>query len=72
MRTKLEELAEMLVKAEDEAVALFVAGELEKIAGNLTDRYAEGVSDTLDELREVYGDGITETDLWAEYKEGRK
>ena len=29
MKTKLEELAEMLVKAEDEAVALFVAGELE-------------------------------------------
>lgn len=37
MKKRLEELAEMLVKAEDEAVAFFVAGELEKIAGNLTD-----------------------------------
>lgn len=72
MKRKLEKLAKMLVTAEDEAVIFFVAGELEKIAQNLTDRYAEGVSDTLDELREVYGDGITETDLWAEYKEGRK
>lgn len=68
MKKKLEKLAKMLVTAEDEAVIFFVAGELEKIAQNLTDRYAEGVSDTLDELREVYGDGITETDLWAEYK----
>lgn len=72
MKKKLEKLAKMLVTAEDEAVIFFVAGELEKIAQNLTDRYAEGVRDALGELREVYGDGITETDLWAEYKEGGK
>lgn len=33
------------------------------------DRYREGVVDTLEELREVLGDAITETDIWAEYME---
>ena len=29
--------------------------------------YAEGVRYALDYLREVYGEGIEETDIWAEY-----
>lgn len=29
--------------------------------------YEQGVTDTLEELREVYGAGIEETDIWAEY-----
>ena len=29
--------------------------------------YAEGVRNTLEELREVYGEGIEETDIWSEY-----
>ena len=28
--------------------------------------YMQGVKDTLLELREVYGEGLEETDLWAE------
>lgn len=38
---------------------------------NTDKSYVQGVIDTLEELREVYGEGIEETDLWAEYmKEG--
>jgi hypothetical protein len=33
--------------------------------------YAEGVRYALDYLREVYGAGIEETDIWAEYKEAK-
>jgi hypothetical protein len=29
--------------------------------------YEQGVTDTLKELREVYGAGIEDTDIWAEY-----
>jgi hypothetical protein len=29
--------------------------------------YEQGVTDTLEELREVYGAGIELTDLWAQY-----
>jgi hypothetical protein len=29
--------------------------------------YEQGVKDTLSELREVYGEGIEETNLWNEY-----
>ena len=29
--------------------------------------YEQGVKDALNELSEVYGDGIEETDLWNEY-----
>jgi hypothetical protein len=29
--------------------------------------YEQGVRDALNELSEVYGDGIEETDLWNEY-----
>jgi hypothetical protein len=29
--------------------------------------YTQGVTDTLEELREVYGAGIELTDIWAEY-----
>lgn len=28
--------------------------------------YMEGVRDTLNELREVYGEGLEDTDLWRE------
>jgi hypothetical protein len=31
--------------------------------------YAEGVCYALDYLREVYGAGIEETDIWADYME---
>lgn len=31
------------------------------------DGYSDGVADTLSELSEVYGEGIEETDLWAEH-----
>jgi hypothetical protein len=31
--------------------------------------YKEGVRYALDYLREVYGEGIEETDIWKEYKE---
>jgi hypothetical protein len=31
--------------------------------------YAEGVRYALDYLREVYGEGIEETDIWADYME---
>ena len=29
--------------------------------------YLSGVRNTLEELREVYGEGIEETDIWSEY-----
>jgi len=29
--------------------------------------YEQGVTDTLNELREVYGEGLEFTDLWREY-----
>jgi len=29
--------------------------------------YEQGVTDTLNELREVYGEGLEETDQWQEY-----
>lgn len=29
--------------------------------------YLSGVRNTLEELREVYGEGIEETDIWVEY-----
>lgn len=33
--------------------------------------YRNGIIDAIEGLREVYGEGIEETDLWAEYmKEG--
>ena len=72
MKEKLEELAKALTEAQDTALVYWVAGELEKLATEYTDRYDEGVSDALAELREVYGEGVEETDLWSEHmnKEG--
>jgi hypothetical protein len=32
-----------------------------------TQSYKEGVRYALDYLREVYGEGIEETDIWADY-----
>jgi uncharacterized membrane protein (DUF106 family) len=34
--------------------------------------YKQGVADTLAELREVYGNGIEDTDIWAEYMQEEK
>ena len=73
-RNRLNQLAKDLLEAGDVAGVYFVAGELEKLATEYTDRYDEGVRDALAELGEVYGEGIEETDLWAEYmnKEGEE
>ena len=67
LKERLKELAREITEAEDVALVYFVAGELEKIAEEITDRYEEGVSDTLSELRDVYGEGLEETDLWKEH-----
>ena len=67
LKERLKELAREITEAEDVALVYFVAGELEKIAEEITDRYEEGVSDTLSELRDVYGEGLEETDLWGEH-----
>ena len=67
LKERLKELAQEITEAEDVALVYFVAGELEKIAEEITDRYEEGVSDTLSELRDVYGEGLEETDLWKEH-----
>ena len=67
LKERLKELAREITEAEDVALVYFIAGELEKIAEEITDRYEEGVSDTLSELRDVYGEGLEETDLWKEH-----
>ena len=69
LKERLKELAREITEAEDVALVYFVAGELEKIAEEITDRYEEGVSDTLSELRDVYGEGLEETDLWKEHND---
>jgi hypothetical protein len=33
--------------------------------------YEEGIRYALDYLREVYGEGIEETDIWADYMEAK-
>lgn len=43
---------------------LAVAAQMRK---DSTMAYAEGVRYALDYLREVYGEGIEETDIWKEY-----
>jgi sulfite reductase alpha subunit-like flavoprotein len=73
MKTKLDELAEMLVKAEDEAVALFVAGELEKMAKEIEETLTEGenqlilakeeeerTEEAMDSMERRYWEGYTE------------
>ena len=73
MKRKLEELAEMLVKAEDEAVALFVAGELEKMAQQVSECLTEGeeqlrlareeeerTEEAMDSMERRYWEGYTE------------
>jgi len=73
MKTRLEELAEMLVKAEDEAVALFVAGELEKMAQQVSECLTEGeeqlrlareeeerTEEAMDSMERKYWEGYTE------------
>ena len=67
IKSRLLELAKMIDEAQEIGVVYWVAGELEKIAETYTDRYEEGVRDTLSELSEVYGEGIEETDLWQEH-----
>lgn len=34
---------------------------------NDSDKFKEGVRYALEELRSVYGEGVEETDIWAEY-----
>lgn len=73
MRTRLEELAGMLVKTEDEAVALFVAGELEKMAQQVSECLTEGeeqlrlareeeerTEEAMDSMERKYWEGYTE------------
>lgn len=49
-------------KPEDEVVITF--GTLQQVQ---TDAFKDGVRYALQYLEEVYGDGITETDLWKEF-----
>lgn len=73
MRTKLEELAGMLLKAEDEAIFLFVAGELEKMAQQVSECLTEGeeqldlareqeelTEEAMDSMERRYWEGYTE------------
>jgi proline racemase len=36
------------------------------------DAFERGIKTALNELRDVYGEGLEETDIWAEYMEASK
>lgn len=69
-----KEIAAAIVKALEnkDTVALYgIALELLKDETNTYEKgYEQGVTDTLSELQEVYGDSIEETDLWNEHMTG--
>ena len=70
MKTR-NEIAELLTDAlenQDIDAIWFAIGELEKNDADKSksDRI-DGIEYALNELREVYGEGIEDTDIWAEY-----
>ena len=67
-RNEIAQLLKDALEGQDTDAIWFAIGELEKNDADKSksDRI-DGIEYALNELREVYGEGIEDTDIWAEY-----
>ena len=67
-RNEIAQLLKDALEGQDTDAIWFAIGELEKNdADNSKSDRIDGIKYALNELREVYGAGIEETDIWSEY-----
>lgn len=67
-RNEIAQLLKDALAGQDTDAIWFAIGELEKNdAGKPKSDRIDGIEYALNELREVYGEGIEDTDIWAEY-----